>query len=70
MLTEQRDIAALASVAWMLLIDTGQWPKWGPSVRAVDAPAQTATADVIGKQWTVRASIAICFACTKGLYES
>ena len=33
-------IAAPATVAWRLLTDTQAWPRWGPSVRAVDAPAR------------------------------
>lgn len=40
MLIEQRDIDAPAGVAWRVLIDTDQWPRWGPNVRAVDAPAR------------------------------
>jgi hypothetical protein len=35
-----RIIAAPAGVAWRILIDTREWPIWGPSVRAVEAPAQ------------------------------
>lgn len=27
-----------AAVAWRLLIDTNEWRRWGPIVRAVDAP--------------------------------
>jgi len=29
-----------AAVAWQLLTDTEAWPRWGPSVLAVDAPAR------------------------------
>jgi len=52
MLTEQRDIAAPASVAWRLLIDTQQWPNWGPSVRAVDAPVRYVSPGVRGRVQT------------------
>ena len=38
MLIVSLDIDAPARVAWRLLIDTAEWPRWGPSVRAVDAP--------------------------------
>ncbi|QVL48306.1 MAG: SRPBCC family protein [Thiocapsa sp.] len=38
-----RIIEAPAGVAWRILIDTREWPIWGPSVRAVEAPA-----DLIG----------------------
>jgi hypothetical protein len=33
-------IEAPAGIAWRNLIDTREWPIWGPSVRAVEAPAQ------------------------------
>ena len=32
------NIPTCAQVAWHLLIDTDEWPRWGPSVRAVDTP--------------------------------
>lgn len=40
MLRTQLEIPVPASDAWGLLIDTQSWPAWGPSVRAVDAPAR------------------------------
>lgn len=35
------DIDTPADAAWRILIDTEEWPRWGPSVRAVRAPART-----------------------------
>jgi hypothetical protein len=52
MLNEQRDIDASASVAWQLLTDTRQWPNWGPSVRAVDAPVHCIGPGVRGRVQT------------------
>jgi len=34
------EIPVPAAVAWWLLTDTEAWPRWGPSVIAVDAPAR------------------------------
>jgi hypothetical protein len=33
--TVSLDVAAPANFVWRLLIDTREWPLWGPSVRAV-----------------------------------
>jgi hypothetical protein len=40
MLRTQLAIPVPTRRAWDLLIDTQAWPAWGPSVRAVDAPAR------------------------------
>jgi len=40
MILTSLDIPVPAAVAWRLLTDTEAWPRWGPSVRAVDAPAR------------------------------
>jgi hypothetical protein len=52
MLTEQRDINAPASAAWQFLVDTQEWPSWGPSVCAVDAPARCIGPGVRGRVQT------------------
>lgn len=41
-----------AAVAWRLLTDTHDWPQWGPSVRAVDAPARFIAAGMRGRVQT------------------
>jgi len=38
MLQIDLEISVPAATAWHLLTDTEAWPRWGPSVRAVDAP--------------------------------
>ena len=40
MIQTSLEIPVPAAVAWRLLTDTEAWPRWGPSVRAVDAPAR------------------------------
>lgn len=49
---ESLDIAAPASAAWRLLIDTREWPQWGPSVRAVDCPQPLIGPGVTGRVQT------------------
>ncbi|SDX41611.1 SRPBCC family protein [Thiocapsa roseopersicina] len=34
-----RIVEAPAGIVWRILIDTREWPIWGPSVRAVVAPS-------------------------------
>ena len=45
-------IAVHAAVAWALLTDTHAWTRWGPSVRAVDAPQRFITAGTRGRVQT------------------
>jgi len=52
MQSECLEIAAPASVAWRLLVDTHEWPRWGPSVRAVAAPARCIGPGVHGRVQT------------------
>lgn len=52
MLQTALDIAVPAAVAWRLLIDTEAWPRWGPSVGAVDAPARLAGPGLRGRVQT------------------
>ena len=41
-----------AAVAWALLTDTRAWPRWGPRIRAVDAPTHFITAGTRGRVQT------------------
>ena len=52
MLRTTARIAAPAPRVWQLLVDTHAWPKWGPSVRAVDAPQRFITAGMRGRVQT------------------
>ena len=51
-LSTSAQIHAPAAVAWALLTDTHAWSQWGPSVRAVDAPARFITAGTRGRVQT------------------
>jgi hypothetical protein len=52
MLRTQLPIAVPAHRAWGLLVDTQAWPAWGPSVRAVDAPARCIGPGMYGRVQT------------------
>ncbi len=52
MLEAAATLAAPAPRVWELLIDTHAWPHWGPSVRAVDAPARFIAAGLRGRVQT------------------
>ncbi|WP_295887018.1 SRPBCC family protein [uncultured Thiohalocapsa sp.] len=41
-------IPAPAEAAWHILIDTEEWPRWGPSVRAVRSPQRCIGPDTTG----------------------
>lgn len=49
MLEVKRDIDAPADVVWELFTDTAAWPLWGPTVRAVRAPARHIAAGMRGR---------------------
>jgi hypothetical protein len=46
-------ISASPQQVWNILIDTHQWPVWGPSVRAVKSPRQSIEAGLKGHIQTV-----------------
>ncbi len=48
-----RLIEAPAETVWKILIDTDQWPLWGPSVARVDCPQRLISAGVKGRVKTV-----------------
>jgi hypothetical protein len=52
MYAESRDIDASPRAVWHLLIDTTEWPRWGPSVRAVDSPQQLIAPGLRGRVQT------------------
>jgi len=45
-------VAVPAAVAWSILTDTAAWPRWGPSVRAVDSPSRFIEAGTRGRVQT------------------
>lgn len=49
-----REIRVAPETVWRLLIDVGQWPQWGPSVRraALDDGASHLSAGAQGTVWT------------------
>ncbi len=51
--TVAREMPAAADSVWALLVDTTQWPRWGPSVRDVDLPGGHLTAGAEGRVRTV-----------------
>ena len=40
---------APAAAVWHLITDTQAWPRWGPTVRAVDCPERFIQADLKGR---------------------
>ena len=48
-LAVSRVVDAPADEVWTLLTDTTQWPEWGPSVAAVDAPSRYIAAGTRGR---------------------
>jgi hypothetical protein len=44
-----RTIEAPAEVVWQIFTDTESWPRWGPSVSGVDAPARHITEGMRGR---------------------
>ena len=52
-LEASRHIAAPASLVWDLLVDTTQWPTWGPTVRGVDFPERRLFPNATGRVRTI-----------------
>ena len=48
-LVVSRTIDAPAADAWGLLTDTGRWPEWGPSVRAVESSQRVIDGETTGR---------------------
>lgn len=44
-----KDMNASAERVWRLITDTRTWPRWGPSVRAVDSPQRFIHAGLAGR---------------------
>jgi uncharacterized protein YndB with AHSA1/START domain len=49
MLRVSRTVAAPAARVWEALVDTRRWPQWGPSITAVDVPADRLHAGMRGR---------------------
>lgn len=48
-----KTISAPTQNVWQVLVDTKQWPTWGPSVKAVSCPQQYISAGLKGKIQTI-----------------
>ena len=61
-----RFIAAPPQQVWRLLVDVGEWPRWGPSVRRAElhGGAQELSAGARGTVWT-RAGVRLPFTVTE-----
>lgn len=46
-------ISASQQLVWNILVDTRQWPVWGPSVRAVKSPRRYIDAGLKGRLQTI-----------------
>jgi len=47
-----KEIKAPAERVWRLITDTRAWPRWGPTVRAVDSPERFIRAGLTGRVCT------------------
>jgi hypothetical protein len=59
-------INAPVEIVWEMLIDTRQWPFWGPSVSAVECPQQYISAGIRGR---VKTSVGIWLPFAITLFE-